>query len=144
MYSKSSTQTFMKMNKGKTTKKNKGKLKRALKAKSQYQSFTKEEIQDAIDRLKRGKAGDSSGVQTEQLKNCSERTKVTIRQVFNKILLQKDCTPKTRRKIRIQVIYKKSDRHDVVYLGLGIYRVQPPDPRWFSPKPQNGGSPDGE
>ena len=30
--------------------------------------FTTSEIQDAIDRLKRGKAGDSSGVRTEQLK----------------------------------------------------------------------------
>ena len=32
-------------------------------------------IQDAIDRLKKGKAKDSSGVRAEQLKNCSETTK---------------------------------------------------------------------
>ena len=37
--------------------------------------FTNNEIQDAIDRLKKGKARDSSGVRAEQLKNCSDVTK---------------------------------------------------------------------
>ena len=32
-------------------------------------------IQDAIDRLKKGKAKDSSGVRAEELKNCSDTTK---------------------------------------------------------------------
>ena len=36
--------------------------------------FTKNEIQDAIDRLKKGKAN-SSGIRAEQLKNCSDQTK---------------------------------------------------------------------
>ena len=37
--------------------------------------FTKNEIQDAIDRLRKGKLKDSSGVRAEQLKNCSDATK---------------------------------------------------------------------
>ena len=37
--------------------------------------FTKHEIQDAIDRLKKGKAKDSNGTRAEQLKNCSDDTK---------------------------------------------------------------------
>ena len=57
--------------------------------------FTTNGIQDAIDRLKRGKAGDSSGVRAEQIKNCSEETKEKIRQIFNEILRQKECAPKT-------------------------------------------------
>ena len=36
--------------------------------------FTKNEIQDAIDRLKKGKANDSNGIRAEQLKNCSDDT----------------------------------------------------------------------
>ena len=37
--------------------------------------FTKNEIQDAIDRLKKGKAKDGNGIRAEQLKNCSDDTK---------------------------------------------------------------------
>ena len=37
--------------------------------------FTINEIQDAIDRLKKGKAKDSNGIRAEQLKNCSDDTK---------------------------------------------------------------------
>ena len=69
--------------------------------------FTKSEIQDAIERLKKGKAKDSSGVQADQLKNCSDNAKERIRMIFNEILRQEDFTPKSWRKIRIQVIYKK-------------------------------------
>ena len=45
-------------------------------------------------------------------KNCSDKTKEKIRQIFNEILRQGDCTPKTWRRIRIQVIHKKGDRED--------------------------------
>ena len=40
-----------------------------------------------------------------------------IRNIFNEIIRQEDFTPKSWRKIRIQVIYKKGDREDP-----GIYR----------------------
>ena len=35
-----------------------------------------------------------------------------IRKIFNESIRQEDCTPKSWRKIRIQVIYKKGDRED--------------------------------
>ena len=47
--------------------------------------FTTEEIQSAIDRLKKGKAKDSNGIRAEQLKICSEETKEEIRTIFNEI-----------------------------------------------------------
>ena len=74
--------------------------------------FTNNEIQDAIDRLKKGKAKDSSGIRAEQLRNCSNDTKEKIRMIFNEIAQQEDFTPKSWRKIRIQVFYKKGDRED--------------------------------
>ena len=73
------------------------------------EEFTSEEIQNAIDRLKKGKAKDSNGIRAEQLKICSEETKEEIREIFNEIAQQDDFTPKSWRKIRIQVIHKKGD-----------------------------------
>ena len=119
--------------------------------------FTTSEIQDAVDRLKRGKTGDGSAVRAEQLKNCSDRTKQKIRQIFNEILRQRDCTPKIWRKIRIQVIHKKGDREDagnyrpicsllILYklfakilfarLALSLHKVQPADQGGFRPNHQ--------
>ena len=116
--------------------------------------FTKEEIEAAIHRLKKGKAKDSSGVRAEQLKICSEETKEKIRNIFNDIAQQKDFTPKSWRKIRIQVIHKKGSREDpgnyrpicglpilyklfatVLYARLapGLHKVQPPDQAGFRP-----------
>ena len=74
--------------------------------------FTTNEIQDAIDRPQKGKARDSNGIRAEQLKNCSDETKEKIRTIFIEIAQQKDFTPKSWRKIRIQVIYMKGDRED--------------------------------
>ena len=117
--------------------------------------FTKEEIHAAIHRLKKGKAKDSSGVRAEQLKICSEDTIEKIRTIFNEIAIQEDFTPKSWRKIRIQVIHKKGDREDpgnyrpicglpilyklfatVLYVRLApsLHKVQPPDQAGFRPK----------
>ena len=116
--------------------------------------FRKNEIQDAIDRLKMGKAKDNSGIRAEQLKNCSDETKEKIRTIFNEITRQEDFTPKSWRKIRIQVIYKKGDREEagnyrpicslpVVYklfttvlyarLAPPLHKIQPPDQGGFRP-----------
>ena len=118
------------------------------------EEFTTEEIQNAIDRLKKGKAKDSNGIRAEQLKLCSEETKEEIREIFNEIAQQKDFTPKSWRKIRIQVIHKKGDREDagnyrpicglpilyklfaiVLYARLApeLHKVQPPDQAGFRP-----------
>ena len=118
------------------------------------EEFAIEEIQSAIDRLKKGKAKDSNGIRAEQLKLCSEETKEEIREIFNDIAQQKDFTPKSWRKIRIQVIHKKGDREDagnyrpicgqpilyklfatVLYARLApeLHNVQPSDQAGFRP-----------
>ena len=70
--------------------------------------FTTNEMQDAIDRLKKGKAKDSNGIRAEQFKKCSDDTTEKIRTIAQ----QEDFTPKSWRKIKIQVIHKKGDRED--------------------------------
>ena len=115
--------------------------------------FTKNEIQDAIDRLKKGKAKDSNESRAEQLKNCSDDTKEKIRTIFNEIVQQENFTPKCWRKIRI-LICKKGDREDagnyrpicsllvlyklfatVLYARLApsLHKIQPPDQAGFRP-----------
>ena len=81
-------------------------------------------------------------------------TKERIRTIFNEILRQEDFTPKSWRKIRIQVIYKKGDREDagnyrpicslpvlyklfatVLYArpAPSLHKIQPPDQGGFRP-----------
>ena len=115
--------------------------------------FTKIEFEDAIDRLKKGKAKNSRGVRAEQLKNCSDNTKERIRMIFNEIIRQEHFTPKSWGKIRIQVIYKKEQRRcrqlqanmqlastiqtiaTVLYARLApsLHKIQPPDQGGFRP-----------
>ena len=77
-----------------------------------------------------------------------------IRNIFNEIVQQEDSTPRSWRKIRIQVIHKKGDREDpgnyrpicglpilfklfatVLYARLApsLHKIQPPDQAGFRP-----------
>ena len=101
--------------------------------------FTKEESQEAIGRFKRGKAGDSSGVRAEQ-KKCSEGTKEKIRQVFNKILLQK----RTWTNQNTSHLHKATEKMQAITgrfavharLAPALHKVQPPDQGGFRPNHQ--------
>ena len=117
--------------------------------------FTTEEIQSAIDRLKKkGRRKTAMEYELNSSKLCSDETKEEIRTIFNEIAQQEDFTPKSWRKIRIQVIYKKGDRENagnyrpicglpilyklfatVLYARLapGLHRIQPPDQAGFRP-----------
>ena len=75
--------------------------------KKEIPQFTQEEVQAAIDKLKKGKASDNNGIWAEDIKTCDATTKEMIRQIFNEVLKQDDCTPETWRRQRIKVIYKK-------------------------------------
>ena len=68
--------------------------------------FTSEELQAAIDRLKKGYPGDSNGIRAEDIKTCDEGTKETVRQIFNEMPKQKDCTPETWRRLGTKVMHK--------------------------------------
>ena len=68
--------------------------------------FTIEGLQAAIDRLTKGKAGDSNGIRAEDInKACDEETKEMMRQIFNEVLKQRDCIPEAWRRMRIKVVY---------------------------------------
>ena len=71
---------------------------RELEQSNSIKEFTIDEIQDAIDRLKKRKAKDSNGIRAEQLKNCSDETKEKIRTIFNEIAQQEDFTQKAGEK----------------------------------------------
>ena len=116
------------------------------------QSLQKNEIQDAIDRLKEGKRKTAMEYELN-----SSKTAVTIRKkkrtIFNEIAQQDDFTPKSWRKIRIQVIYKEGDRKEGNYMPIcslpvlyklfatvlyarlapSLHRVQLPDQTGFRP-----------
>ena len=85
--------------------------------KNELPELTQDEIQAAIDKLKKGKASDNNGIRVEDIKTCDATTKEIIRQVFNEILKQDDCTPETCRKSRINVKYKEGNVEEV-----GSYR----------------------
>ena len=59
--------------------------------------FTQDEVQAAIDNLNEGKASGNNGIRAEDIKTRAETTKETIRQIFNEVLKQEDCTPETWR-----------------------------------------------
>ena len=69
--------------------------------------ITTEEMQTQ----KKGKSADSSGSRAEDIKACDEETKEMVRQIFNEVIRQKECTPEGWQ--RIKVIHKKKDVEDV-------------------------------
>ena len=112
----------------------------------------------------RGKAGDSSGIKAEHMKRCNSETKEWIRRISNEIVQEEECTPQTRRRIRIKVIHKKGDVENAgncrpicsppvlynLFATAFFARLAPPLDKmpasrsgWFQAKPPNDGSPDG-
>ena len=75
---------------------------------------TNEELQAAISTLKK-KANQETAteIRAEDIKTCDEETKEMVRQTFNEVLKQKDCTPEAWQRKRIKVIHKKGDVEDV-------------------------------
>ena len=116
--------------------------------------FTKNEIQDAIDRLKERESERQQWNTSWAVEQLQWRYEGKIRTIFNEIAQQEDFTPKWWRKICIQVIYKKGDREDagnytpicslpvlcklfatVLYARLApsLHKIQPPDQGGFRP-----------
>ena len=62
-----------------------------------------------MDSLNKGTASDSNGIRAADIKTCNDTTREMIRQIFNEVIRQNDCTPEAWRRIRIRVIYKKGD-----------------------------------
>ena len=120
--------------------------------------LTEKEIQDAIDRLKKGKARDSSGIRAEQLKNCSDKTKEkseksstksydkkTARRGFGEKFVSRSSTRKVTEKMQeITDQYAACQCYTsclpqyytrVLYARLApsLHKIQPPDQGGFRP-----------
>ena len=63
--------------------------------------ITDEEIQSAINKLKKSKASDNNGIRAEDIKTCDNETKEMTKLIFNEVLKQESCTPEIWRRIRI-------------------------------------------
>ena len=63
-----------------------------MKETKEISEITIEELQTAVNRLKKGKAADSNGMSAEDNKACGEETKEMLRQIFNEVIKQKECT----------------------------------------------------
>ena len=75
--------------------------------------ITTEELHSAISKLKTGKSPDSNGIRAEDIKSCNDQTRELMRQIFNEIIKRNNFTPDEWKKVKIKVIYKKSDVEDV-------------------------------
>ena len=72
--------------------------------------ITDEEIQAAINKLKKGIANDSNGIRAEDIKTCDNETKEVIKLIFNEVLKQESCTPEVWRRKRIKSFPRKRER----------------------------------
>ena len=84
-----------------------------------FPELTEQELQTAIDWLKRGKAGDTKGIKAEDLKGCDDEAKEMMRSIFNEIITQESKAPNFWRKLVI-----KSDLHKTVMRQDQIITVQ--------------------
>ena len=75
--------------------------------------ITTEELQTAINKLKKGTSPDNKGIRAEDVKACDEETREMVRQIFNEIVKRKEFTPEDWKKVKIKVIHKKGDVEDV-------------------------------
>ena len=69
--------------------------------------ITTEEVQTAINKLKKGKSPDSNGIRAEDVKARDEETREMVRQIFNETIKQNEFTPEDWKKVKIKVIHKK-------------------------------------
>ena len=75
--------------------------------------ITTEELQTAIDKLRKGKSPDSNGIRAEDIKACDGETREMVRQIFNEIKKQNEFTPEACKKVKIKVLHKKGDVENV-------------------------------
>ena len=71
--------------------------------------ITTEELQTAINKLKKGKSPDSNGIRAEDIEACDDETREMVRQIFNVIFKRNEFTPEDWKKVTIKVIHKKGN-----------------------------------
>ena len=75
--------------------------------------ITTEELQTAINKLKKGKSRDSNGIRAEDIKACDDETREMMRQIFKEVIKRNEFTPEDWKKVMIKVIHKKGDVENV-------------------------------
>ena len=75
--------------------------------------ITTEELQTAINKIKKGKSPDTNGIRAEDIKACDDETREMVRQIFNEIIKRHEFTPEDWKKVTIKVIHKKGDVENV-------------------------------
>ena len=61
--------------------------------------LTEQELQAAIDCLKRGNSGDDKGIEAEDVKGCDDETKKMMRKIFDEVIMHECITPEAWRKV---------------------------------------------
>ena len=69
--------------------------------------ITTEDLQTAINKLRKGNSPDNKGIRAEDIKDCDEETREMMRQIFNEIIKRKEFTPEDWKNVTIKVIHKK-------------------------------------
>ena len=62
--------------------------------------ITTEDLQTAINKLKKSKSPDSDGIRAEDIKACDDETREMVRQIFNEIIKQSEFTPEAWKKVK--------------------------------------------
>ena len=75
--------------------------------------ITTEELQTAINKLKKGKSPHNNGIRAEDIKACDDETTEMVRQIFNEIIKRNEFPPEAWKKVTIKEIHKKRDVEDV-------------------------------
>ena len=75
--------------------------------------ITTEELQTAINKLKKSKSPNSNRIRAEDIKACDDETREMVRQIFNEILKRNEFTLEDWKKVTIKVIHKKGDVENV-------------------------------
>ena len=86
--------------------------------------ITTEELQTAINKLKKGKSPDSNGTRAEDIKACDDETREMVRQIFNEIIWQNGFPPEAWKKVRIKVIHKKKKMWKMLETTARFVRCQ--------------------
>ena len=64
--------------------------------------FTKQELQAAIDCLKKGKSGDTMGIKVEDIRKSDDERKGMMREIFNEVMRHESMVPEAWRKVSIK------------------------------------------
>ena len=79
----------------------------------EFAEITTEELQTAINKLKKGNFLDKKGIRAEDINACDDETREMVRQIFNEIIKRNEFTLEDWKKFTIKVMHEKGDVENV-------------------------------